>query len=81
MKIIFALLSLFTFSIINAQSSTASNQVSSFLLEAPQLNTTKKILVYLPKNYATSNKKYPGIYITRSLGMSYASKLGIIPEP
>ena len=43
--------------------STASAQVSTFTIESPQLKTTKKIWLYLPKNYATSTKKYPVIYV------------------
>ena len=47
----------------SSKQSTASKQVSSFIIEAPQLKTTKKIWVYLPKNYSTSTKKYPVIYM------------------
>jgi len=43
--------------------STASKQVSNFSIEAPRLNTTKKIWIYLPKNYDTSKKKYPVMYM------------------
>tara|TARA_R100001369_G_scaffold20091_1_gene36539 strand:- start:10418 stop:11245 length:828 start_codon:yes stop_codon:yes gene_type:complete len=43
--------------------STASKNVSTFLLEAPQLDTVKKIWVYLPKSYKTSEKKYPVLYL------------------
>lgn len=46
-----------------AQQSTASKQVSTFTIEAPQLNTTKKIWMYLPKNYDETKKKYPVIYM------------------
>lgn len=46
----------------NAQS-TASKQVSTFTIEAPQLETQKKIWVYLPKDYANSKKSYPVIYM------------------
>lgn len=46
-----------------AQESTASKQVSTFIIEAPQLHTTKKIWVYLPKNYENSNKKYSVVYM------------------
>jgi predicted alpha/beta superfamily hydrolase len=46
-----------------AQKSTASQQVSTFDLEAPQLQTTKKIWVYLPKDYSASAKKYPVLYM------------------
>lgn len=42
---------------------TASKQVSTFTIEAPQLQTTKKIWVYLPKNYITSKKKFSVIYM------------------
>ncbi|GEP51321.1 hypothetical protein FNO01nite_19930 [Flavobacterium noncentrifugens] len=47
----------------NAQESTASKQVSTFTIDAPQLHSTKKIWVYLPKNYKASAKKYPVIYM------------------
>ena len=46
-----------------AKQSTASKQVSTFIIEAPQLKTTKKIWIYLPKNYDASKKKYPVIYM------------------
>ncbi|KIA82512.1 alpha/beta hydrolase [Flavobacterium sp. AED] len=46
-----------------AQQSTASKQVSTFTIEAPQLKTSKKIWVYLPKNYLNSKKKYSVIYM------------------
>jgi len=46
-----------------AQESTASQQVSTFILDAPQLKTTKKIWVYLPKDYSAYDKKYPVIYM------------------
>jgi predicted alpha/beta superfamily hydrolase len=48
----------------NAQQSTASKNVSTFSIEAPQLNTTKKIWIYLPENYSASAKKnYSVIYM------------------
>lgn len=43
--------------------STASKQVSTFTIEAPQLLSTKKIWMYLPKNYDSTKKKYPVIYM------------------
>lgn len=46
-----------------AKQSTPSSHVSTFSIEAPQLNTSKKIWVYLPKNYTTSKKKFPVIYM------------------
>jgi len=50
-------------STISAQESTASKQVSTFTIEATQLQTTKKIWVYLPQNYLTSKKKFSVLYI------------------
>lgn len=47
----------------NAQENTVSKNISTFTIEAPQLNTQKKIWVYLPENYKSSNKKYPVIYM------------------
>lgn len=46
----------------NAQN-TASKNVSTFTIEAPQLKTTKKIWIYLPANYSASAKKYSVIYM------------------
>jgi len=43
--------------------STASKQVSTFLIEAPQLQTIKKIWIYLPKKYDSTKRKYPVIYM------------------
>jgi len=55
---------LFCFYAVNAQQqSTASPQVSTFTVDAPQLHATKKIWLYLPKGYASSNKKYPVLYM------------------
>jgi alpha-glucosidase len=47
----------------NQAQSTASKQVTTFLIEAPQLDTVKKIWVYVPKNYQHSEKRYPVIYM------------------
>lgn len=47
----------------NAQESTASKNVSTFTIEAPQLKTTKKIWIYLPENYTASDQKYSVIYM------------------
>ncbi|SEO91959.1 alpha-glucosidase [Flavobacterium sp. CF108] len=46
----------------NAQS-TASKNVSTFEIDAPQLKTKKKIWIYLPENYSASAKKYSVIYM------------------
>ena len=43
--------------------STASKNVTTFTIEAPQLNTHKKIWVYLPENYNDSGSTYPVFYM------------------
>lgn len=43
--------------------STKSPNISSFHIQAPQLQTEKQILVYLPTDYNTSNKSYQVIYM------------------
>ena len=43
--------------------STTSKQVSTFTIEAPELQTTKKIWMYVPENYRTSKKKFSVIYM------------------
>lgn len=66
---ILLLLFLFTVFKITAQQSkeqvlnTASKQVSTFTIEAPQLQTIKKIWVYLPIDYVALKKKYTVIYM------------------
>ncbi|TCK66752.1 putative alpha/beta superfamily hydrolase [Winogradskyella wandonensis] len=42
---------------------TASEQVKSFDIEAPQLDASKTIWVYIPKNYNSSKISYPVIYM------------------
>ncbi|SDS41264.1 Predicted hydrolase of the alpha/beta superfamily [Gillisia sp. Hel1_33_143] len=42
---------------------TATQNVSTFLLEAPQLDTIKKIWVYLPLSYKVNNESYPVLYL------------------
>jgi len=63
LKFYLVCLSLLMFGTIKAQEHTASAQVSTFSMEAPQLRSSKKIWLYLPKNYATSTKKYPVLYM------------------
>lgn len=43
--------------------STASKNVSIFEIEAPQLDTIRKIWVYLPQDYKMSDFRYPVIYM------------------
>lgn len=64
MKILhFLILLLFAFSNLGHAQSTASPQVSTFIIDAPQLQVEKKIWVYLPKDYLSSNKDYAVIYM------------------
>ncbi len=63
MKTILTLFLCLFFCNLEAQESTASKQVSTFIIEAPQLKTSRKIWLYLPKNYTISTKKYPVIYM------------------
>ena len=42
---------------------SASPQVSSFMIEAPQLDTLKKIWIYLPDTYENTTQSYPVIYM------------------
>lgn len=51
------------FTVPNSAQSTASQQVVMFEIEAPQLETQKKIWVYLPKSYEKSQKAYSVIYM------------------
>ncbi len=46
-----------------AQESTASQNISFFTLESPQLKINKKIWIYLPANYNNTSKRYPVIYM------------------
>ncbi|MDD5149971.1 MAG: alpha/beta hydrolase-fold protein [Flavobacterium sp.] len=62
-----------------AKQNTASKQISTFTIEAPQLNTTKKIWIYLPKNYSKSQKKYPVIYMHDAQNL-FDSKTSFIDE-
>lgn len=58
---------------------SAQNRYSTFEIKAPQLDTIKKIYVYLPLEYGTSSKKYPVIYMHDAQNLfdaktSYAGK-------
>ena len=46
-----------------AQESTAAKNITAFDIFSPELKVQKKIWVYLPKDYADSDKKYPVIYM------------------
>jgi alpha-glucosidase len=62
-KSILLFILIFSLNNLFSQESTASKNVTSFTIEAPQLNCTKKIGLYLPIGYATTKKKYPVVYM------------------
>lgn len=63
MKTFITFIALLFVGMLFSQEHTALKQVSTFTIDAPQLKTSKKIWVYLPKNYETSTKKFPVIYM------------------
>jgi predicted alpha/beta superfamily hydrolase len=62
LKYLFSVFAFVCVCVLSAQS-TASKQVSTFTIEAPQLGTTKKIWLYLPENYESCTKRLPVIYM------------------
>jgi predicted alpha/beta superfamily hydrolase len=64
MRIRKIVLIIFAFNSINLTAqSTATAQVSTFTIDAPQLRMEKKIWIYLPKSYESSDEHYPVIYM------------------
>lgn len=62
--LLFAALLVFVAVRANGQGNTASAQVSTFTIDAPQLGGPRKIWMYLPKSYASEKKKhYPVLYL------------------
>ncbi len=62
--------------------STASKNVIHFNIEAPPLDTSKKIWVYLPNSYSNSKERFPVIYMTDGQNLfdnetSYVGEWGI----
>lgn len=53
----------FCFFLLTTALSWSQKNVTTFLIEAPQLNTTKKIWIYLPQDYSISQDKYPVLYL------------------
>ena len=53
---------LFCGSALHAQN-TASKNVSTFMIDAPQLGSARKIWLYLPENYNATKKKFPVMYM------------------
>lgn len=62
-KIILTAFLICTIVLAKAQKSTASKNVSQFSIHSPELNTSKKIWLYLLENYKNSKTKYPVIYM------------------
>ncbi len=53
--------------------STISKNVSTFTLESSELDTIKKIWVYVPESYQTETKKYPVLYLQDAQNLFDAS--------
>lgn len=53
--------------------SSASKNVNTFTIDAKQLDTIKKIWVYLPESYTSSSKKYPVLYLQDAQNLFDAS--------
>jgi predicted alpha/beta superfamily hydrolase len=49
--------------LVCSQNNIDLKTVNTTTLHSPQLKTDKKIWIYLPKNYRTTSKKYPVIYL------------------
>lgn len=62
-RIFLILLLYLTYMNTNAQKHTFSPNVSTFTIHSPQLDTERKIWVYLPSGYDSDSKKYPVIYM------------------
>lgn len=63
MKFFFTLLFLFGLILFLQQQLFAQDRFTTFDIEAPSLQTRKKVWVYLPLNYEKSTQKYPVIYM------------------
>jgi alpha-glucosidase len=63
MKLIFSLLLLLGLLVFISQNVWSQKRYTTFEIEAPQLQTTKKVWVYLPMNYEKSTQKYPVLYM------------------
>lgn len=63
MKVLFSVFVFFTILFVVSQKVYSQKRYTTFEIEAPQLQTTKKIWVYLPLGYENSTQKYPVIYM------------------
>lgn len=76
----FFFISLWMITTGNAQQSTASKNVSSFTIEAPQLKTTKKIWIYLPEGYSASAKKKYSVLFMHDAQNLFDAKTSFVGE-
>lgn len=83
-KVLLILLLAFGFCVAQERKHTALENVKiiSEKFEIPQLKTTRRIWIYLPKDYETSSKKYPVMYLQDGQNLfdeatSYAGEWGI----
>lgn len=60
---LFKLVLIVFYSIAFGQKNEEYKAINIVSLDAPQLKTERKIWIYLPKNYRTTQKKYPAIYL------------------
>jgi alpha-glucosidase len=63
MKVLFSVFIFFIFLFGVSQNAFSQKRYTTFEIDAPQLQTTKKIWVYLPLGYENSKQKYPVIYM------------------
>ncbi|RAR50941.1 alpha/beta hydrolase [Flavobacterium lacus] len=63
MKLIFSLRLLLSLLVFMSQNVWSQKRYATFEIESPQLKTTKKIWVYLPKDYSKQTRNYPVIYM------------------
>ena len=54
---------IYVFFLLTFVGSWSQSKVITFTIEASQLQTSKKIWMYLPHNYETTKKKYPVVYM------------------
>lgn len=67
MKFKFLLLLMCAFGLLNAQNTNMENRGNSFTIDAPQLKSKKNIWVFLPKNYDSTDKNFPVLYVMGGL--------------
>ncbi len=61
------------------QNKIVQNHVFTFEIQSPELQTTKKIWIYLPLNYADENSKFPVMYMHDAQNL-FDSKTSFVGE-